>query len=198
MKSILLILLVSIASTALAQEVNGIIVDGNTAYRKGDYAGAAELYKKALARDGENAVALYNLAAALHRQQSNEAAVGYFDQVATLADPALKAKACYNKGVLQAMNNQLPEAITSFKQALVLDPQDQDARENLQKAINELRKRQQSTPPPTPNNKQQPPPKKKPSPELLEQKFNELRDKEKQLQQSLQQKSASAQPDKDW
>ena len=37
-----------------------------------------------------------------------------------------------------------------------------------------------------------------PNPEMMEQKFNELRDKEKQLQKMLQQKSNQGQPDKDW
>ena len=176
-----------------------MIAEGNAAYRKGDYATAAERYKKALSNDPDNAVALYNLATALYRQQSIASALDYYDQVTAQPDPALHARAWYNKGVLQAQVNQLPEAIDAFKQALVLDPQDQDARENLQKAMNELRKRQQSAP--QQSNNRKPPPrqqKKPPSPELLEQKFDELRNKEKQLQQALQRKTASGQPEKDW
>jgi len=37
-----------------------------------------------------------------------------------------------------------------------------------------------------------------PNPQMMEQKFNELRDKEKQLQKMLQQKPNQSQPDKDW
>jgi hypothetical protein len=33
---------------------------------------------------------------------------------------------------------------------------------------------------------------------MMQQKFNELRNQEKQLQQKLQDKNSTAQPDKDW
>ena len=68
----------------------------------------------------------------------------------------------------------------------------------MQKALIELRKQQQAAPPPPANNKKQQQKNKPLNKDLIEQKLNELRDKEKQLQKRLQQKTNRQQPEKDW
>ena len=40
----------------------------------------------------------------------------------------------FNKAVVQVNQHKLTDAIESFKQSLMLDPADNDARENLQKS----------------------------------------------------------------
>jgi Ca-activated chloride channel family protein len=185
-----------------AQEVNRVIKQGNEAYKKGDYKNAASLYKTALGNDSKNLTAKFNLGNALDRQNDPLNAEKYYDEVTATTDASLKAKAFYNKGVAEAQQQKLPEAIESFKNALLLTPEDDDTRENLQKAINDLKKQQQQNQPKQQQKnkqKQQPQQKNKmPNPEMMEQKFNELRDKEKQLQKLLQQKQNQGQPDKDW
>jgi len=155
-----------------------------------------------LGKDSKNAAAKFNLGNALDKQSDPVNAEKYYDDVASsTTNASLKAKSVYNKGVAEAQQQKLPEAIESFKQALTLTPEDDEARENLQKAINDLKKQQQQQQP-QPNKskqKQQPQQKNKmPNPQMMEQKFNELRDKEKQLQKMLQQKPNQSQPDKDW
>jgi flagellar biosynthesis GTPase FlhF len=70
------------------------------------------------------------------------------------------------------------------------DPNDDAARENLQKALNELKKQQQQNQPRNQQQKQQQKPKQQKQPplnkEMMQQKFNELRNQEKQLQQKLE------------
>ncbi len=186
-----------------AQDVNVIVKDGNEAYKKGDYKNAAELYKKVLNKDAKNSTAKFNLANALQKQNNFTDAEKYYEEAADVNDAGFKAKALYNKGLSQVQQQKLTEAVEAFKQSHTLEPNDNDTRENLQKAINELKKKQQSQPQQQ-DKKDQPKPKqdknnnKKPNKEMMEQKFNELRDKEKQLQKMLQKKINMEQPDKDW
>jgi Ca-activated chloride channel family protein len=195
------ILFVFVFCTLYAQDVNRTIKAGNDAYKKGDYKNAASLYKTVLGKDSKNTTAKFNLGNSLYKQSDLASAEKYYDEVTSSTDASLKAKSFYNKGVAEAQQQKLPEAIESFKQALLLTPEDDDTRENLQKAINDLKKQQQQNQPKPQKNKQKQQPQQKnkmPNPEMMEQKFNELRDKEKQLQKMLQQKSNQGQPDKDW
>ncbi|QEC68781.1 tetratricopeptide repeat protein [Panacibacter ginsenosidivorans] len=186
-----------------AQKTNLIIKSGNEAYKKGDYKSAEKLYKEALTEDKNNLAAKFNLGNALLKQHNIAEAVQYFTQVSEAAsDDAFKSKAFYNKGLTMVKAQQLPEAIDAFKQSLLLAPDDNDTRENLQKAIEELKKQQHSQPPPQQNQQKKPDPKKQqnkiPNKDVMEQKFDELSDKEKQLQKLLQKKSTTDQPEKDW
>ena len=57
----------------------------------------------------------------------------------------LKGKAYYNKGVVLSRSKKLEESIEAYKNALRQNPDDKEARENLQKALLELKKKK---PPP--------------------------------------------------
>jgi Ca-activated chloride channel homolog len=203
LKLFLTILLIFPFYTLLAQDVNKIISDGNDAYKKGAYKNASELYKKALRKDDKNNTARFNLGNALEKQSDAANAEKYYNEVATSADESsLKAEAFYNKGVVQVLQQKLSDAIESFKESLKLMPEDNDTRENLQKAINDLKKQQQSLSQQNQKKQQKPQQEKQKnkltSQEMTEQKFNELRDKEKQLQKMLQRKPNASQPEKDW
>ncbi len=198
MKYLFTILTICFCQFALAQDPNATVNKGNDSYRKGDYKNAIELYKTALATDAKNKAATFNMGNAYSRLNNNADAEKLFDDAAVSTDNNLKAKALYNKGVVQVAQQKLQDAIGSFKQSLLLDPTDEEARENLQKALIELRKQQQAAPPPPANNKKQQQKNKPLNKDLIEQKLNELRDKEKQLQKRLQQKTNRQQPEKDW
>lgn len=201
MKFCLTILFIAFCSILHAQEVNRLIKEGNDAYKKGDYKNAAELYKKALSKDAENNIAKFNLGNAFIKQKDVLSAEKYYDDIAASeSDEALKAKALYNKGVAEIEQQKLLQAIEAFKKALMITPDDNETRENLQKALNDLKKQQQQKQPQQQQNKKQKQQqqKKPPNPQMMEQKFAELRDKEKQLQKQLQQKPNASQPEKDW
>src|SRR5690606_12849664 len=50
----------------------------------------------------------------------------------------------YNKGVVYQMNEQLPECIEAYKQALRINPRDEQARQNLQKALKQQNQQNQN------------------------------------------------------
>lgn len=202
MKYSLTILSALIVAVAFAQPVNNIIQKGNEAYRQGKFDDAVKYYKNALRKDPANNTAWYNLANALQRQSNFKEAQKDYDQViAKTGVNSLKAESNYNKGLAYVKEKNLLGAISSFKESLRGNPSDEDARENLQLAINELKKQQQQNQPQNKNQQQQNPKQNKQPPinkDMMQQKFNELRNQEKQLQQKLQNKNSVVQPDKDW
>lgn len=180
-----------------AQKTSGLLYDGNRLYAGGNYGAAAEKYRAALKTDVSNENALFNLGNALFKQKKFAEAEKYYTELSrTKADDDLHSKALYNLGVSFINQGKLAEAAEALKQSLLLHPEDEDARENLQKVLNELKKKQNSAPQQNPRNKTPQVP--QTSKEILEQKFEELRNQEKQLQKQLQKKNNTNQPEKDW
>lgn len=201
MKSRFTIILIFISAYCFAQPSVNMVYNGNKAFKDGDFPTAIHYYQLAIEKDN-NPIAKFNLANALLKEKKIEPALRYFMELsATAKETEIKAKAFYNKGVIEVKQKQLQEGIESFKKSLVLNPNDKDAKENLQKAINELKNQQKSRS--EESKKSQPKPqytknKKDPARQLMEQKFNELRNKERQLQKMLQQKPGLKQREKDW
>ena len=190
---------------SFCQKANEAIKQGNEAYRKNDFATAIKEYTKAVQADDKNEVAKFNLANAWQQINGAEKAGSLYDEaIKNSTDADLQSKAYYNKalGLLQQKN--VPAAIDAFKQSLRLLPSDGDARENLQKALNEQKQQQQQNQ----NQKQQPQQQQQPKKQqkqqamnrqMMEEKFKELQDQEKQLQKEIQkQKITQQDPEKDW
>ena len=130
--------------SASAQTEKQTIKKGNDAYGKGEYEKAAAEYKKVTDKNPANATANYNLGNALYKNKKTEEAVTAYENAAgNTAGKTDKSKALYNKGVVLQNNNKLPECIDAYKNALKLNPQDEDARQNLQKALVQLKKQQE-------------------------------------------------------
>jgi tetratricopeptide (TPR) repeat protein len=189
---------------AKAQQVNEIIKQGNDLYKLKEYDPAKAAYGDALAKDSANTTAKFNLANTSYRLAKPDDAIQSFDQLAakySLSDD--KARAFYNKGVVLSNQKRLEESIDAYKNALRQDPNDKEARENLQKALAELKKK---TPPPKKedqkkkqqNKKQHEQPKM--NPKEAEQKLQLLEQKEKELQQRMQQQKSKTGSggSKDW
>jgi tetratricopeptide (TPR) repeat protein len=202
LKYFIAIILFLITAIVNAQPANNYIEKGNNAYRQNDYTAAIESYKDALRKDPTNTVARFNLANALQKQNETGEARKNYDEVIEKSDVnSLRSGSNYNKGIAYLKEKDLLNAIASFKECLKQDPNDDSARENLQKALNELKKQQQKTQPQQQKQQQQKQKQQKNQPlnkDMMQQKFNELRNQEKQLQQKLQSKSTTNQPEKDW
>ncbi len=202
MKLLVTILFFLFTVIANAQPANNYIQKGNEAYRKADFNTAIENYKNALRKDPANNIARFNLANALQKQNETKEAKDNYDEVIAKADAnSLKTESNYNKALAYLKEKNLEQAIASFKESLIENPGDDDARENLQKALNELKQQQRNQPKNQKKQQQQNPKQQKQPPlnkDMMQQKFNELRNQEKQLQQRLQNKNNTAQPEKDW
>lgn len=204
--------------SATAQNEKAIIKKGNEAYGKGEYENAAAEYKKVTDKNPANATANYNLGNALYKnKKTDEAVTAYENAAGAAADKTDKSKAFYNKGVVLQNNKKLPECIEAYKNALKLNPQDDDARQNLQKALQQQKKqqeqqknKQQQKPKEdekqkekekkNQDEKQQPQPKPKISKKDAEEKLKALLQQEKNLQDKLHKVDVASpnKPEKDW
>jgi Ca-activated chloride channel family protein len=203
-----------------AQNSDGLIKKGNEAYNKKEYKLAQENYKKALNKNPVNPKAQFNLGNALYRNEKPADAVGAYDiAIQNSKLPAEKAGAFYNKGVALQQSKKIPECIAAYKDALRLNAADEDARINLQKALqqqqqeknkdNKDQKKQKENPDkkdPKESDKkkdQNEEPQKQPSKmtqKEAEEKLKALLEQEKKLQDRLRKVSAASpeKPEKDW
>jgi tetratricopeptide (TPR) repeat protein len=207
--------LLSACQPVFAQTEKTIIKKGNTAYKKQDYPAAEKAYQEAVIKSPGNATAQYNLGNALYKSDKKQEAVAAYEKsAAQLTKPVEKSNAHYNRGVVLQNDKKLPECIDAYKTALKLDPSNEDARQNLQKALLQQKKQQEQEkkekekekkdkkPEPEKNKDQEQP---KPQPSKLtkkeaDEKLKALMQKEKNLQDKLRKVGAAApdKPEKDW
>ena len=195
------ILFFLICLKVIAQSNNEILFNGNEAYKKGDYKTALKNYEKVLKKDSLNNNAQFNSGVALQRQKKYPEAAKAFQSAARNSNDTLtQSKSFYNKGVAEVNQKQIQEAVNSFKQSLRINPNDDDTRENLQKALNELNKKNNEQK--QDKKQQQKPQDKKEQNKLNKQQaenlLNQLREQEKRLQEQQKQKIKQVKPDKDW
>lgn len=190
MKYILLpVLFLTLATHAQAPDIR----KGNEYFRNGQFGMAEQHYASVLKSDPQNEIARYNLGLALYHQQKFREAEEVWQKLAT-GNGAISTRAAshYNAGVIRSHEKRLEESIDSYKAALRLDPNDKEARENLQKALSELKKKQGGG---GGGNKGGGGMNKDEADKQLE----KLQEKESNLQKRMQKKSASGDPQsKDW
>jgi Ca-activated chloride channel family protein len=198
-----------------AQKENALIRNGNRFYKQNQMDQSQKQYQKALEKAPDNPAANYNLGNTEFRKNDFGNAVKSYDaSIEHSIDKGIQEKGQYNKGVALVKDQKLEESIAAWKNALRLAPDDQEARENLEKALREQKKNQ---PPPQPqkkdenqenkkqpqqqNEQQQPKPQQsKLTKQQVEQLLNALQQKEKEVQEKMNQNKVRSlkQPEKDW
>jgi Ca-activated chloride channel family protein len=172
-KATVLVALIVLPCLLWAQNSNTLIKNGNDAYNKREYDVAAENYKKAADKEPTNEKAQYNLGNALYKKGNADDALQAYDAaIKSTKSKSDQSASWYNKGVSLQNSKKLPECIDAYKNALKLNPADEDARFNLQKALLQQQKQQQQ--------QQQDKDKKKP-------KDDKQKDKQQQQQEKDQQ-----------
>ncbi|HEV2831705.1 MAG TPA: VWA domain-containing protein [Hanamia sp.] len=200
------------SNVSFSQKVNSAILKGNKAYQENKFDEAEKEYRDALKKSEKNVTANYNLGNVLYRKDKTEEAVkAYENAIQNTDDNVLKQKAFYNKGVAYQKAKKLPECILAYKNALILNPNDEDARQNLQRALkqqqqqqnqeNKKDKKQKNQS----NKDQQKSPEPKPKPSKIskqdaEEKLKSLMENEKALQDKLHKVKIPSpdNPEKDW
>ncbi len=193
------IFLINLINPARAQEVERIIQSGNDFYKNKEFDKAEEKYNKAIEKDSLNTIAKFNLGNALYRLNKKDEAIQTFEELIAKEKQAQSlSRLFYNKAVVLTSQQKLEESIEAYKNALRYNSDDQDARENLQKAILELKKQNAD------NKKKQSQQKQSPSPKINkkeeEQKLSQLEQKEKEVQQRMQKDKSNSggSQQKDW
>ncbi|MBK8143430.1 MAG: tetratricopeptide repeat protein [Chitinophagaceae bacterium] len=193
-KFIAIVILVSASFFAQSQVVEKATQKGNEYYKQRQFEKATEEYNKALLADPENTTTKFNLANSLQKQGKQDEALKSFSELSEKAnEKELRSKSFYNKGVVLTQQKKLEESIEAYKNSLRQNPDDKEARENLQKALLELKKKNppkkkeekenQKKKQQEQQKKQQQP---KMSPKEAEQRLKLLEQKEKEVNQRLQ------------
>lgn len=145
----LVLAMAGLAETS-AQEYRRENRRGNRAFAKGDFDKAVGHYEKSLAKDTVNTLPLiYNMAYVLHSDRRDSTKNALKDSLAIrhLDKIAEKVKGTeyeydyhFTKGVIAIDMKDWQKAVDEFKQCLLMDPEDMDARENYIYAKEHLQK----------------------------------------------------------
>jgi len=202
------LLLLFIPFVSFSQAKEKLIKKGNDAYAEKKYDVAADNYLQATAKDPANEKAFYNLGNALYKNKKSEESVSAYDAaILHSKNPADKSAAFYNKGVVLQNDKKLAECIDAYKNSLKLNPADEDARLNLQKALLKQKQEQQKEDEKKKQQQKQQQKKEdtKPKPSKMtkkeaEEKLKALLQHEKNLQDKLRKSDAASpeKPEKDW
>ena len=157
---------VSFAPAGSAQNGHQDLRKGDRFYDQQDYVQAEAAYRAAVS----GPIASYNAGNAAYQQgKFAEAAVLYQNAARTAAAPPAQASAFYNLGNAYLRAGQYAQAIEAYEHSLRRQPNQPDAKKNLQIAKLKLREQQEPPPPPIPPPPPPPPPKQRPRNNYLDQ-----------------------------
>lgn len=118
-------------------------------YESGDHYHAMQSYKQLLDQNPNDPELNYNVGNSLYRMQKyDEAKLFYEKALANTSDPKLKNSIQYNIANCEFKSKKLKESIEGYKQVLRKNPDDEDARKNLELALKQMQK---ENPPPQKN-----------------------------------------------
>ena len=172
------------------------VQQGNALYQTGKYAEAAEQYDSAGQALPDAAEIHFNQGNAAYKQQDYRKALAHYSQALQTSDRTLEGKVKYNLGNVEyqqtLQNLQRPQealphlrsAMTYYRDSLDVDPQQQDARYNLELSHLLLHKLQQE---------QQRPPQQQEQQQDAQRQDGQQQQQQSQQQQSQQQEGSQQQ-----
>ena len=126
-----------------AQEDKREVRSGNRTLRRGNYNEAEIDYRKALVKDSTSFIASYDLASSLYLQKDYDNAAKAMDRVADQLPGSEHASSWYfNRGNIALQQQDYKSAVDAFKQALLLEPGDLQAKESYIYAKKKLQEQQ--------------------------------------------------------
>ena len=117
--------------SAAAQTDRREVRSGNRQFRKENFTRAEIDYRKALVKDSSSFAASYNLANSLYRQDNFEEAGKTLEKVKDIAPMSPNSSDYYyNLGNVACQKKDWQAAVDAYKQSLLRNPGDMDAKEN--------------------------------------------------------------------
>lgn len=124
--------LLLLALPLFGQKEKLYIKEGLQSHNDGDYEKAASLFYDALDEKGNSWEAIYNLGNNFFKQENYEKAAAEYQKASNLIeDASYKSKAFHNLGNALLMDQKIKESIEAYKDALRLNPKDDETRFNL-------------------------------------------------------------------
>ena len=132
MRKVLFILSILMSINSIAQNKKSFLRNGNELYADSSYNEAEIQYRKSLLEDQDYFNASFNLADAIYKQERYEESSALFDALKDDAPTETDlAKVFHNIGNSLVKEQKLDEAISAYKSALRINPNDKDTRHNL-------------------------------------------------------------------
>jgi Ca-activated chloride channel homolog len=133
----------SVASNSRAESLASKNKKGNQLYVQKKYAEAEKLYLDAQVNNPGNPVVLYNLGNSLIKQKKYDQGIQALNQAIEKGDKTAKGNSWYNEGNALFSMQKYKDSANAFIQALKLDPEDKDAKHNLELALMKLKQQEQ-------------------------------------------------------
>ena len=134
----------TLLATACSPSAAKLTADGNDAFAKQAYEEALQAYGEAQARSPELAEPYYNAANVLYRAGQHEEALKALQAAAQVAQSDVLAQNSYFNAGNSAFNTQgWDTAIEAYRQALLRNPDDLDAKVNLELALQQKQQQEQ-------------------------------------------------------
>ncbi|MGN0196088.1 MAG: tetratricopeptide repeat protein [Candidatus Cryptobacteroides sp.] len=116
---------------ASAQTDRAEVRRGNRQFKKEQYREADVSYRKALLKDSMSVAANYNLASNLYRQQNFDDAAEYVGKISEIAQTHPSGRDIhFNAGDIAIAKKDWQGAVDAFRKAILMDPEDLQAKEN--------------------------------------------------------------------
>ena len=126
-----------------AQPGRGKVKQGNRLYKEQKYDAAKNKYQDALLEDPNSPLIQFNVGDVTYQTKDYQKAMESFHKTLNVKDAGMQSMAYYNIGNAMYRQNKLPESIQAYQEALKLNPDDQDAKYNLEFVRNKLKQNSQ-------------------------------------------------------
>lgn len=145
MKRLIFILICLVTVADLSAQVDKREVRrGNRDFRKENYKEAELEYFRALVKDSLSFAANYNMANTMYRQDNHDQALKHLEKIKESADASpAAADYFYNLGNVAMAKQDYQTAVDAYKNSLLRNPADLDAKENYIYAKEKLKQQQQ-------------------------------------------------------
>lgn len=136
-----------------AQSVRKKVESGNELYYQEKYDEALNNYRDALIDEPESPEVHFNIGDSQYKIKKYDEALKQYEKLLSVPDAVFQSKVYYNIGNTMFRSGKIAESILSYKKALELNPDDIDAKFNLEFARNFLKEHAKKEQ--TPQQKQQ-------------------------------------------
>ena len=127
------------AAQLTAQAGRDKIAQGNQLYAEEKFDEANIQYQDALLDNPTSPVIQYNVGNVLYKKKDYKKAIEAYHKSLDSDDPLFQSKTYYNIGNTLYRHNKLLESILAYEKALKLNPEDADAKHNLEFVRNKLK-----------------------------------------------------------
>ena len=128
---------------------------GHEQYRNRDFAAALDTYRGAQERAPDSGEPYYNAGIVLYRMEEYEESLQEYDESLRHAEGELRSRGFFNRGNAEFRTQQYSQAIEAYKEVLRMNPNDTDAKHNLELALLQIPPQDQEQDDPPPQNQEE-------------------------------------------